>query len=132
MISQAAVADRFEPNDSFTAASNLGSVVSRTEASLSIHAGDNDDYYRFTAGMTGVLIAELRFSDAAGDIDVELYDDNQDFLTSSESTSDVERIVWSVTAGETYYLNVYGYDGAINPNYSLQLVVSDAPSGRSI
>jgi hypothetical protein len=129
LVSQATVADRFEPNDTFNAASNLGSVVSRSEASLSIHAQDNDDYYRFTAGVTGVLTAEVRFSDAAGDIDVALFDDNQDFLSSSESTSDVERIAWNVTAGETYFLHVYGYQGAINPNYSVQLVVSDAPAG---
>ena len=50
----AAVADRFEPNDSYEAATNLGTLGDRTEANLSIHAANNNDYFRFTAGASGV------------------------------------------------------------------------------
>ena len=60
LVSPEPVADRFEPNDNFGAASDLGSIESRTEASLSIHE-ENDDYYRFTSAMTGVLRVEIRF-----------------------------------------------------------------------
>jgi subtilisin-like proprotein convertase family protein len=128
-VSLSPVADRFEPNNSFTTASNLGSVEDRTEASLSIHEAENDDYYRFTASTTGLLTAEVQFSNAAGDIDMTLYDADQIHLRSSTSTSDIEQITWSVSAGETYYLQVYGYDGAINRNYTMQLSVGQPPQG---
>jgi subtilisin family serine protease/subtilisin-like proprotein convertase family protein len=129
LVSQAPVGDRFEPNDSFSAATDLGALGARTEASLSIHASNNDDYYRFTAAMTGSLTADALFRHAAGDIDMTLFDANLSLLRSSGSASDNERIGWSVVAGQTYYLRVYGYDGATNSNYSLQLLVSQAPPG---
>jgi hypothetical protein len=129
LVSQAPVADRFEPNDSFAAASDLGTVGSRTEASLSIHDSENDDYYRFSAAAAGTLTVDVQFSHAAGDIDIVLYDENQDFLDSSGSVGNSERILWSVSPGEVYYLQVYGYSGETNANYSLQLNVAAAPPG---
>jgi subtilisin family serine protease/subtilisin-like proprotein convertase family protein/methionine-rich copper-binding protein CopC len=129
LVSQSPVADRFEPNDDFAVASDLGPVGSRTEASLSIHDAENDDYYRFTAAATGTLTVDLVFSHAAGDIDVELYDENLDYLDSSESTDDAEQIVMSVSQGEVYFLRVYGYEGETNANYGMQLGVSAAPPG---
>jgi subtilisin family serine protease/subtilisin-like proprotein convertase family protein len=129
LVSQSSIADRFEPNDSFATAQDLGSIGSRNEASLSIHTPNNDDYYRFTAAMTGVLTADVLFRHAAGDLDVVLYSANQTWLRDSSSANDDERIVWGVSAGQTYYLRVYGYDGETNSNYALQLVVGQAPAG---
>ena len=121
--------DRFEPNDSFTTASDLGALGSRTESNLSIHFSGNDDYYRFTPQITGLVTATVLFNHDSGDLDVEFYDADQNLLTSSASIDDRERISWIVTAGQTYYLQVYGYDGETNPNYSLEIVVSQAPPG---
>src|SRR5437763_1060774 len=45
--------DRFEPNDSFGAATNLGNMVPHIENNLTVHAPGNDDYYRFTAPSAG-------------------------------------------------------------------------------
>jgi subtilisin family serine protease/subtilisin-like proprotein convertase family protein len=129
LVSLSAVADRFEPNDDFEGATELGVVGDRTDASLSIHEADNGDYYRFTAERDGALAAEVAFSDASGDIDIELYDANGAYLDSSASTNDTERVEWTVAAGEVYYLHVYGYDGATNPNYTMTLGVSDLPAG---
>ncbi|MEX2140126.1 MAG: S8 family serine peptidase [Pirellulales bacterium] len=129
LVSQSSIADRFEPNDSFAAALDLGPLGSRNEASLSIHAPINEDYYRFTAAMSDVLTVDVLFQNAAGDLDVGLYNGSQTLLRSSTSADNDERIVWSVTAGQTYYLRVYGYEGETNPNYALQLVVSQAPAG---
>jgi subtilisin family serine protease/subtilisin-like proprotein convertase family protein len=129
LVSQSPIADRFEPNDSFDAASDLGAVTSRTEGGLSIHDSENDDYYRFTAGASGALAVDLQFSHAVGDIDVELYDANGDYLDSSESTEDQERILLNVAQGQVYYLRVYGYEGETNASYTLQLHVTAAPPG---
>jgi hypothetical protein len=45
--------DRFEPNNSFAAATDLGPLTDRTENDLSIHAPGNEDYYRVTAVTQG-------------------------------------------------------------------------------
>ena len=121
-------ADRFEPNDAFLEATDLGELGSRTETNLSIHTANNDDYYLFTASITGVLSADVLFSHAEGDLDIALYGANQKLLTSSVSSDDNERLIRSVMSGKSYYLRVYGNGGALSPSYILQLVVSQTPS----
>jgi subtilisin-like proprotein convertase family protein len=129
LVSQSSVADRFEANDTFTTATDLGPIGNRNEPSLSIHAPGNEDYYRFTAATSGVLIADVLFRHAAGDLDAVLYSANRNWLRSSTSANDDEQISWGVTAGQTYYLRVYGYEGATNSDYTLRLAVSQAPGG---
>jgi hypothetical protein len=122
-------ADRLEPNDEFSQAIDLGALGSRSEADLSIHLPNNDDYFRFTAQMTGALTADVLFNHAEGDLDLALYDANQTLLASSTSTSGSERVLWAVTAGQSYYVRVNGKGGELNPSYQLQLDVSQAPPG---
>jgi subtilisin family serine protease/subtilisin-like proprotein convertase family protein len=129
LVSQSPIADRFEPNDGFTTATDFGPLAGRVEPSLSIHAANNDDYYRWTAETAGVLTAEVLFRNADGDIDVELYDAARTLLRSSASATDNERVVWNVSAGATYFLRVYGYNGTTNRNYSISLDVVPAPAG---
>ena len=58
-----------------------------------------------------------------------LYDANQKLLTSSMSSEDNERMLRGVTAGQSYFLRIYGNGGALNPGYLLQLAVLQAPPG---
>ena len=113
--------DRFEPNDTFSQATDLGLLGSRFEEDLSIHVPDNSDYYRLRPGVSGTLSIHVAFRHDDGDIDVVLYDSEESWLDDSTSTSDNERIVFQVVAGETYYLEVYGYDGETNPEYTLSV-----------
>jgi hypothetical protein len=69
------------------------------------------------------------FSHAAGDVDVVLYHASGNAIASSASLDDNEQLTADVTAGQTYYLRVYGYQDAVNPNYSLQLASSDTGGG---
>jgi hypothetical protein len=123
--------DRFESNDAMASATNLGSIGTRSESNLSIHSADDEDYYRITAAATGRLTANVLFSHAAGDVDVVLYDAGGNAITSSASVDDNEALTADVTAGQTYYLRVYGYQDAVNPNYSLQLASSATDGGGS-
>jgi hypothetical protein len=133
MVTPAAIADRLEPNDSFSGATDLGSVGNVVVPSLSIHKPDDAvftdaDFYRFTAAMTGLLTADVLFSHAAGNLDCALFDAKRNFLTFSGSRDNDERIRWEVTEGQTYYLAVIGFRReTANPNYTLRLAI--APGG---
>lgn len=111
--------DTFEPNDSFATASILAPPEDHTYTNLSIHASMNDDYYRVTAAATGTMRFDLAFKNAQGNIDMEVYDASQTLLGSSTSTSDSEEVTIFGQAGHYYYVHVFGYQGATNPDYSL-------------
>ena len=113
------VPDRFEPNDSFIAATNLG-AGDRTETGLTIHNPNGVDFYRWTAPDDGALAVDATFTHALGDIDLELFDSNQTLLRSSASSYDNEHVIYTVAAGQSYYIRVYGYRTAMNL-YDLQI-----------
>ncbi|GEM_PF-5799553 len=121
--------DRFEPNDSFAGAADLGSLVDRTENDLSIHSSGNDDYYRVTAVAPGTLTVTFTFAHAAGDVDVFLYDAAQNQIDISDSATNAEQLSATVVAGQTYFIRVIGYQGATNPDYDM---VIDAPSALPV
>jgi hypothetical protein len=76
------------------------------------------------------LSVTVQFEHALGDIDVTLHDAAGNQLAASTSTSNTESMTYGVTAGQPYYIRVYGYNGATNPSYSLTVdgpnVVADA------
>ncbi len=111
--------DTFEHNDSLATASILAPPELHTYANLSIHASLNDDYFRVTASQTGILAFDLAFKDARGDLDLEVFDSSGARVSQSATASDREHIVVEATAGETYFVRVFGFEGATNPNYSL-------------
>jgi hypothetical protein len=113
--------DRFEPNDSYDAATSLGTLGDRTENGLSIHAPDNYDYFKFTAAASGALSARFTFDPSQGDLDVFLLDSDRLLLDVSATTASPERLDWNVTAGKTYFLKVIGYNGATQPSYSMAI-----------
>jgi V8-like Glu-specific endopeptidase len=127
-VTQALQPDFFEPNDTFAAARNLGTLRDATHNGLNIHATGNDDYYRFTAGATGTLNLSIAFTHSLGDIDMALLNSAGSVLASSTGTTNSEFISWSLTRGTTYGIRVYGYQGATNPSYSMTLAGPDVPA----
>jgi hypothetical protein len=117
----ALVPDRFEPNDSYDAATDLGTLGDRTETGLSIHAANNYDYYKFKAAASGALSVTFSFDQSQGDIDVFLLDSNRLLMDSSATTNSPERLDVNVTAGQTYFIKVLGYAGATQPSYSMAI-----------
>lgn len=111
--------DTFEPSNDFATAAILAPPEDHTYNNLSIHQSGNADYYRVTASATGTLTFSLTFSNALGDVDMRIYDANQALLGSSTSVVDGESVSVNATAGQYFFVYVYGFQGATNPNYSL-------------
>ncbi len=121
----AGMEDRFEHNDSFAEAADLGTQGDRTETELTIHAPGNNDYYLLTAGDSGTLNVDILFSHSLGNLNLEVYNSNQSLLALSNTTTDNESVSLAVTGGQTYYVLVFGYEGATHRDYDL---VIDGPA----
>lgn len=111
--------DTFEHNDSLATARILAPPERHTYADLSIHASQNDDYYRITAALTGFLEVDLAFRDADGDIDLEVLDADGNVIATSETAGNREHVLIEATAGSYYYVHVLGFEGATNPDYTM-------------
>ena len=118
--------DRFEENDTFDQAADLGMLGYREEPDLTIHAAGNDDYFAFRAVCDGTATVAIDFEHASGDVDLAIYDQNRNFIDRSASTTDDERLSFLVFAGLRYFVHVYGYEGTCHPNYTLTV---DSPIG---
>jgi hypothetical protein len=121
----AATGDRFEPNDSFAAAYDFAGTPDRTETGLSVHVANNDDYYKFVPAVSGTLTASISLNGSVSDLDLYLYNASQTLLTSAETVASVEQVSATVTAGQTYYLRVNGYQGSTGA-YDFTLDVPNA------
>lgn len=118
--------DTFEPNDSFTAASILAPPEDHTYPNLSIHEVGNEDYFRVTASASGTLAFRVAFQNSQGDIDLEVFNASRSRLGRSASTGNSEQVSVNAVAGQVYFVRVFGYNRAVNPNYSL-IVDQPAP-----
>src|SRR5262249_55941337 len=115
-------ADLFESNDSRAAATVLGLLTgTRSWNNLSIHSSTDQDWFRFNLGTTGTSASYVRidFQNTLGDLDMILYDAAGNVIARSDSTNDYEQISLQGLAAGTYYLEVFGYNGATNSNYAL-------------
>ncbi len=64
---------------------------------------------------------DIDFLHAFGDLDLKLYDRSGTEVASSTSFENHESVTWGVSAGESVYVQVYGYNGATNPRYELSI-----------
>lgn len=135
--------DAYEPNDARTAVEarpvgqpnspNLGPCnPQRVIQNLTIHAANNADWFRFYmpgTGATGDLV-RIDFAHAAGDLDMKVYTSTGTQVAVSEGTGNSETISMSGRARGWYFAQVYGWNGATNPNYTLTInpSVNGAPT----
>ena len=112
--------DGFEPNDS-----RGGAAALTNGESIDGIACDND-YFAIDAFAGQTLTVDLSFSHAAGDLDMRLYSESGTQLAVAQSTTDNEQIVHAVTQNGTYYIRVYGYEGATN-TYTLTTTAPICP-----
>ena len=114
--------DQYEENDTKPSATALS--VNTTINGVQL----DDDWYQITV-LPGSerVVADLTFTHASGDLDLELYNSASSVpLASSKSSTDNERIAIDVGTSGTYYLRVFNFSGASTANtYSL---VWDAPA----
>ncbi|MBM79509.1 MAG: hypothetical protein CMJ78_02810 [Planctomycetaceae bacterium] len=127
--------DAFEPNDSAGGATDLRQIVGElTITDLTIHGnGDgspNDDFFTFeTLGLgRGDDFVEIRFAHADADLDLVLFDSNNQEVDASVSITDNERVSFQGLAAGTYTVQVLSFDGGLTP-YSLAI---NAPEPNAV
>ncbi len=121
VITASTLDDRYEENDSIAAAANLGLLTTTQSYALSLQ--DGIDWFRFSIGSGGTSASTIttQFRHSQGDIDIDLYDANGNLVRRSNGVTDSETISMDRLARGTYFLRVYGYNGARNPSYTLTL-----------
>jgi hypothetical protein len=118
--------DKFEVNDDgetgvassdFTFATGLQGDVDLTN--LKILPG-NDDFFRWQADANALTSFVVGFGHAGGDLTLALYDNALQLVATAQSSDDDEVINRHVSAGDLYFLRVYGENAATN-NYTLSI-----------
>jgi hypothetical protein len=112
--------DIFEENDTLATAANLGTLTAQQTWS-NLKMADSADWYKFTMSGTGTTanFVQIAFTHSQGDLELRLYNSSGTQIGSSEGATNTENISLNGLAAGTYYVQVFGYQGAINPNYSL-------------
>lgn len=98
-------------------------VNGRTE--YGVICADDSDWFVFPGGQGSEITVQLDFDHASGDLDLELWDANEALLRS-ESETDNETINGTVNVADTYYVRVYGFQGAQN-DYELTVSYTSCP-----
>lgn len=112
------VPDVYEPNNTVTTATDLGSAsvttsINFNSSSLSIDAANDQDWFKFTLGSTGAVGDSLRigFSHTSGNLDLAFYrhlpDDSTRWVDSSLSSKDQEVISLAGLAPGTCVAKVF-------------------------
>ena len=91
---------------------NLGQTISNQVQDFN----DVNDYYVFQLGNNSNITIDLQ--GIGGDADIELYDQNGNYIDGSFSFTSEETISTSLVAGE-YYINVLAYSGDIEYDLSV-------------
>jgi hypothetical protein len=73
----------------------------------------DDDWYSFSVSRAGNVGVDAIFKHANGDLDMKIYNSNMTEVASSVSSDDDESITQMLAAG-TYFVKLYGYNGAKN------------------
>lgn len=114
--------DAYEDNDTISTATNLGAITSAGTLS-NLKMADSADWFRFTinsAGTSGSSVG-IAFTHSQGDLDMTLHNASGTQVGSSGGSGNSEAISLNGLAAGTYYVRVYGYNGARNGNYSLSI-----------
>ncbi len=123
------VADRYEPNNSQSTASHLGTLSGRSRYEhLNIGSSNDEDWFQIilpSGARTGHSVS-IDFNHDLGDLDLSLYDVNGTRVGHSAGVDSHEEISLGGLAGGVYYVRVYGFLGETNPDYTLTI---DAPTG---
>ncbi len=112
--------DRLEPNDTFGTATLLDGNKQLLDG-LSVHTSSDVDYFRLTSKGTGAAKLTLDFQQAAGNLELRLFNADGAALASSTSTAAGAEIVASLQRDTLYYIQVLGSGGAKNDTYKLSV-----------
>ena len=113
--------DAFEPNDSYAGASPVALPFSNS--ALNIDEDLQEDFYGFDLSCGLQVDADLTFSHATGNIDLELQQNGAPVATSY-STTDNESITTDLPTGD-YAARVFGVDAGSCNRYEMVLTATD-------
>lgn len=114
--------DGFEPDDS--AAQATGVALPFAAAGLSIDEDAQQDYFGFSLTCEKRVEAELTFSHALGDIDLDLRTSGDGLIEASTSATDGESIVRDLAAG-SYFARAYGFGAGSCNRYDISIDAED-------
>lgn len=118
--------DSVMPAKSTATTTDLGTIDSKQVAGQNFSSGDA--WFKVTASHSGTFTAEAQFTQASGNIDLELCDANKQVLSASATGNNAERVDVTATAGQTFYLHVKGS----NSNVSLRLTNLVSENGNQV
>lgn len=120
--------DGYEDNDTRATARSLGTLTANT--TLNNLVSRDADFFSFTTSAAGTSSnsVSIAFTHAQGDLDMRLYNSAGTVVGSSGGSGNSETVSLSGLAAGTYTVEVFGYNGAINPGYSLTVA---PPSGTT-
>ena len=121
------VEDPFEVNDTFALATDLGAAGDFVVDNVTIHSAADQDYFKVTTAEPGELKISISFINALGDLDLFLYNDNEQLIDDSLSTDNTEEVSTFADAGMVFYALVVGFQNDVN-DYDLTVDGAD-PDG---
>ncbi len=104
-------------NNTFDAATDMGVMGTFVKSGLTIHWGQDFDYFRFVASSSGTYTVTSSIAD--GNVDIYLYNSDRVQIGASTNSSGNESISYSFVAGQTYYVKAEAYNSTQSSNYQV-------------
>ncbi|MDR2642637.1 MAG: fibronectin type III domain-containing protein, partial [Planctomycetaceae bacterium] len=127
--------DDYEDNDSFDIvdAAALDSendhtpklgVIEAAKVISGLKLVDGNDYFKFEITQNGTVdsYVQITFENSVGDIDFQLFNGNRNFVRSSSTTENIEKISLNGLVAGEYYVRIFAYRESTNLNYTLTIV----------
>ncbi|MFC1782887.1 right-handed parallel beta-helix repeat-containing protein, partial [Planctomycetota bacterium] len=112
------VPDRFEDNDSFATAADMGALPGVHINYLTISAEPlepvDEDWYRLELLKPDIVDVTISFTHTFGDLSLEITDDVGAVLDSSTGSGDTETVTLNSGSAGTFYVHVFGVGSAVN------------------
>jgi len=108
--------DSNEPNDTWATATQASTPSN--QGNLSIHNTTDDDFFAISAIAGTTYWVNISFTHTQGDLDMDLYDSNQNQIDWSAGTGNSEFVTYTPLTNQTLYAQIFGYSGATN-TYSI-------------
>ena len=122
------LSDWAEDNDTREAAYNLRILAGQHHwRELNVDPSGDDDWFVFTTinPGSGTNAASIDFLHSLGDLDLELYDANGSLIQGSYGVTDREHVSMEGLPADSYFLRVFGDQGATNPDYQLTILAPE-------
>jgi hypothetical protein len=121
-------AGNYEPNESQGAAVT---IPAGPTLSAAISTGTDNDYYRFVTGTTTNNVINL-VGPGGVDFDLAVYNSGGTLIGSGTSGSATETVTLNNQAAGTYFVRVYGYNGANSSTcYTIKVTATSTACGTS-